>query len=132
MDIFFLGPGRTKGIIAISRKEYAYALECLQQAEDASKGKVLSTDQRLDLLIQQSQCFKEMNQPEKAILILSKVVNDDAVSSLRVKAMFLRAEIYEKQNRYELARKQLEATSKMGGEWALKAKEKMEKDYGYR
>ena len=118
--------------IALSRQEYAHALECLLRAEDCAKGKVLSTDQRLSLLIQQSMCLKELNQLDKAILILSKVVNDDAASSLRVKAMFLRAEIYEKQERYELARKQLEATSKKGGEWALKAKEKLEKEYGYR
>ena len=69
---------------------------------------------------------------DKAILLLSKVVNDDTVSNLRIKAMYLRAEIYELQERFELARKQLEATSKKGGEWALKAKVKLEKEYGYR
>ena len=45
--------------------------------------------------------------------------------------MFLRAEMYEAQGRRELGRKQLEATSKKGGEWALKAKAKLESDYGY-
>jgi hypothetical protein len=44
--------------------------------------------------------------------------------------MFLRSEIYVLQGRHELARKQLEATSKKGGEWAIKAKEKLDKDYG--
>lgn len=121
----------TKGTILMRKNEHEKALECFLQAEDSSKGKVLSTDQRLELLILQSICLKELNQLEKAILILSKVVNDEAVSSLRVKAMFLRAEIYEKQERYEIARKQLEATSKKGGSWALKAKEKLEKEYGY-
>ncbi len=122
----------TQAYIEMRRQDYHKALEWFLQAEDAAKGRVLSTDQRLELLIQQSLCLKELNQLEKAILILSKVVNDDAISSLRIKAMLLRAEIYEKQERFELARKQLEATSKKGGEWALKAKEKLEKDYGYR
>ena len=122
----------TKGTMALDRLDYDQALQYFLKAEDAAKGKVLSSDQRLNLLIQQSRCWKELNQPEKAILTLSKVINDDAVSNLRIKAMFLRAEIYEKQQRFELARKQLEATSKKGGEWSLKAKEKLEKDYGYR
>lgn len=122
----------TQGTIALNKKEYTVALECLLRAEDAAKGKVLTTDQRLDLWIQQSECYRELNNFDKALLILSKAVNDDAVSGLRIKAMFLRAGIYEKQERFELARKQLEATAKKGGEWASKAKEKLEKDYGYK
>jgi tetratricopeptide (TPR) repeat protein len=122
----------TLGAIARERQDYARALECFLKAEDTAKGKVLSTDQRLDLLIQQSACLRELKQPEKAILILSKVVNDDAVSGLRIKALFLRAEIYENQGRRELARKQLDAAAKKGGEWSLKAKAKLEKEYGYR
>lgn len=121
-----------QGSIAMEKKEYTKALDCLLRAEDASKGKILTTDQRLELWIQQSQCHKEMKNYDKALLLLSQVVNDDAVSSLRIKAMLLRAEIYEQQERFELARKQLEATSKKGGEWALKAKEKLEKEYGYK
>ncbi len=118
-----------RGLIAKRRKEYAAALQCLQQAEDAAKGRVLSGDQKLDLWIQQSFCYLAQNKSDEAILILSKVINDDAISSLRVKAMYLRAEAYEAQGRQELARRQLEATSKNGGEWALKAKQKLEKDY---
>ena len=63
--------------------------------------------------------------------ILSQVINEDAVSGLRLKAMYLRAEIYEEQGREELALKQLEALAKKGGEWSLKAKEKLEKDYRF-
>lgn len=120
------------GEISIQNQHYSLALDYFSKAEDAAKGKILNTDQRLSLLIEQSFCLQKLNEWEKAILILSKVVNDDAISSLRVKALYLRAEIYEKQGRLELARKQLEATSKKGGEWALKAKEKLEKNYGYR
>ncbi len=119
------------GIIAMHRQEYKLALQYFAHAEDAAKGKVLSTDQRIDLWIQESLCYKALNDTEKAMLILSKAINDDAISSLRVKAMYLRAELYAQQGRHELARKQLEATSKKGGEWALKAKQKMDQEYGY-
>ena len=65
------------------------------------------------------------------MMLLSKVINDNAISGLRLNAMYLRAEIYEQQGRHDLAIKQLEATAKKAGEWALKAKEKLEKDYGF-
>lgn len=120
-----------QGMIALRRQEYALALQCFKHAEDAAKGRVLNIDQKLDLLIQQSHCLRGLNQFDNALLILSKVINDNAISSLRLKAMFLRAEIYELQERPELARKQLQTTAKKGGEWALKAKEKLEKNYGF-
>lgn len=118
------------GCIAGGRKDYREALQCYEHAEDTAKGKVLSTDQRLDLWIQQSLCYQALDDMDQAILVLSKVVNDDAISGLRIKAMYLRAEIYELQGRLELARKQLEATSKKGGEWSLKAQEKLDQAYG--
>jgi len=119
------------GAIEMLNKEYDLALEAFSQAEDSNKGKFLSSDQKLDLWIQQALCYKSLGQMDKAMLILSKVINDDAISGQRLKAMFLRAEIYELQGRTELARKQLEATAKKGGEWAHKAKVKLDKEYGY-
>lgn len=120
-----------KGRIAMRKKDYPKALEFFKCADEAAKGRSLSTDQRLDLWIQQSFCLRELSQFDDAILVLSKVVNDDAISSLRLKAMYLRAETYELQGRLELARKQLESMVKKGGAWARKAQEKLEKDYGY-
>jgi tetratricopeptide (TPR) repeat protein len=119
------------GMIAMRRKNWPSALEHFAKAEDTAKGKILSTDQKIDLWIQQSQCHRELNELDKSMLLLSKAINDDAISSLRVKAMFLRAEIYSLEGRRELAKKQLEATSRNGGEWALKAKQKLDEDYGY-
>ncbi len=118
------------GILAMQQQQYLMALESFKKAEETGKN-LLSTDQKLDLWIQESLCYRGFLQYDQAILILSKVVNDDAVSALRLKAMFLRAETYELQGRPELARKQLESMAKKGGPWALKAKEKMEKEYGY-
>lgn len=120
-----------QGMIAMRKKDFSRAIDALLHAEDTAKGKVLSVDQKLDLWIQQSFCCQELGQIDNSILILSKVINDNTVSGLRLKAMYLRAEAYEKLGRPELARRQFEATSKTGGEWAVKAKDKLKEDYGY-
>lgn len=120
-----------QGRIAIDRGEYELALKFFKYAEETAKGDVLNTQQRLDLWVQQSHCFRELKQFDTAMLMLSKVINEDVVSPLRLKAMYLRAEIYELEGRHELAIRQLEATAKKGGQWANKAKEKLEKNYGF-
>lgn len=114
-----------KGMIAMRRQNYALALEDFSKAENAANGRVLSPNQRLDLWIQQSLCYKGLQQLDQAMLLLSQVINDDAISGLRLKAMYLRAEIYELQGRGELALKQLEATARKGGVWGAKAKEEL-------
>lgn len=119
------------GLAAMKLEEYERALEAFLLAESAGEGEGMSNDQKLDLWIQQSMCYKNMHQNDQAMLILSKVINQNIISSLRVKAMYLRADIYQLQGRHELARKQLEATAKKGGEWAMKAKLKLEQEYGY-
>lgn len=120
-----------KGMIALRKRDDDTALKYFRIAEDAAKGRVLSADQRLDLWIQQNYCYREKQDYDNALLLLSKVINDDSISALRIKAMYLRAEIYELQGRHELARRQLESASKQGGEWAIKAKERLVKEYGY-
>lgn len=111
-----------KGLIARRSGDCEMALESFSLAEDASKGKVFSADQRLELWIQQSLCYKDLKQYDQSMRLLSQVINDDAISGMRLKAMFLRADLYELQGRPELALKQLEATAKKGGEWGQKAK----------
>lgn len=117
--------------IAMGSNRYAQAKQYLSSAEDTAKGKVLSADQKLDIWIQQSQCHLALKDYDQALLMLSKAVNDDEVSSLRIKAMYMRAEVYEQQGRTEQARRQLDAASKKGGEWARKARDKLERNYGY-
>lgn len=112
-------------------KRYTEALDYLMRAEECSKGRVLSTNQTIDLWLKMSHCYKMMQQYDQAMRYLTKAIDEDAISALRLKAMYLRAEIYELQGRYELSRKQLEAAAKKGGEWGKKAKEKLEELYGY-
>ncbi len=118
-----------QGMIAFRENSPKEALHHLRLSESAAKGDVLDQNELLDLWIQQSLCHLELGEMDKSMLILSRVANYNAASSLRVKAMYLRAQIYERQGRHELAKKQLQATSTKGGEWALKAKQKLEKDY---
>lgn len=120
-----------KGMIAIRQKNYEIALQDFMKAETSDDERFLNADQKLDLWIQKSLAYKALDQTDNAMLILSKVINDNAISSLRIKAMYMRAEIYAAQGRHDLARKQLEATAKKGGDWALKAKIKLDADYGY-
>ncbi len=113
------------------REDYVLALDYLKKADESAKGRILNTDQRLSLWIQKSECYRQLRDYDQAMRLLSQVVNEDAVSGLRVKAMLLRAEIYALQGRHELARKQLEATSSKGGEWGKTAKKILVEDYGY-
>lgn len=120
-----------KGLMAQKNNQFEKALGYFQQAEDAGKGKVLTSEQKLSLWIEQSLCFRSLHQYDQAMLLLSKVINSDVASGLRLKAMFLRAEIYELQGRHELAKRQLETIAKKGGDWSSKALGKLEKEYGF-
>lgn len=123
---------RSLAHIALIKEDHQTALEYFYQAENSL---VYHTEhnasEQLDLKIEQSQCYKHLKNYDQAMKHLSAVINEDVLSPLRVKAMFLRAEIYELEGREELAIKQLEATSRKGGEWAKKAKEKLKENYGY-
>lgn len=119
------------GRMAMRRQDYELALQAFDHAERTGKRPILSSEQRLELWIQQSFCYRALGRYEEAMTALSKVINDDAISATRVRAMYLRAEIYQEQERPELAIRQLEATAKKGGEWAEKAKAKLASDYGY-
>lgn len=116
--------------IAIRRYDYSLALERLTQAEEASKGRVLSTDERLEIGLAQSHCHRQLGSVEAAMVCLSQVINDDSISGLRLKAMLVRADLYLEQGRPELAKKQLVALSRKGGDWGRQAQLKLEKHYG--
>ncbi|MEM1283424.1 MAG: tetratricopeptide repeat protein, partial [Chlamydiota bacterium] len=114
-----------------SERSYQQSLDYLQNAEECAKGRVLSTDETIDLWLKMSHCYKMLGQYDQAMRYLTKAIDEDAVSNLRLKAMYLRAEIYQLQGRLELSRKQLEATAKKGGEWGQKAKDKLGEIYEY-
>ncbi len=115
------------GKIALKKGDFSVALQHFMEAKQTGKEmSLLSTDERLQLLIDESLCHRGLKAYDLATLILSQVINDPAISSLRIQAMYLRAENYEEQGRYDLARKQLESIIKKGGHWSKKAQEKLE------
>jgi tetratricopeptide (TPR) repeat protein len=85
----------------------------------------------LDISIGKSYFYVKQGELDRAMTLLSHVINADSASQLRIKAMLLRAEIYELQHRRDLAIKQLEAAGKKGGEWGQEAKRKLKEMYGY-
>lgn len=117
-------------MIAMAKQEYQDALEYYTHAENTMNQPMAGGEQIIELGIQQSLCYRFLGELDRAMLTLSKVINEGIISNLRVKAMVLRAEIYELQGRKELAQKQLEAASEKGGEWGKLATEKLVKEYG--
>ena len=70
-----------KGKLAQKRADFASALHYFLEAEKATPEHLgLSPDEKLELWIQQSLCHKEMHQYEEAMLLLSRVINDDVIS----------------------------------------------------
>lgn len=116
--------------IAMAQMSFSQSLDLFEKALSAGGETSISNEQKLEMGIDQSMCYRALKQYDLAMLTLSKIINEGIVSSLRVKAMYLRAEIYEDQSRKELAQKQLEAAAKKGGEWGKMAQDKLTKEYG--
>jgi tetratricopeptide (TPR) repeat protein len=115
--------------LAIMEKDHTQALTLLHLAEEAGKSGSASTNERLQLWINKSACLKELGNYDQAMLWLSKVVNDESISSLRIEAMFLRVDLYEREGRVDLAKKQLLSLAKQRGAFGAKAKNLLEKYY---
>ncbi len=120
-----------QGHLCMERGAIETAIECLRHAEEAGVEGVLSANQRLDLLLQQSTCLQRLGQLDDAMLLLSRIINDEAASPLRIEAMYRRSEIYTLQGRHDLARKQLEATAAKTGLWAAKAETQLREMYDF-
>lgn len=117
------------GKLAMQCGDFQTALNCLESADECGKG-YLSDEQTLSIWIEQSNCYRGKKEYDQAMRFLSKVINAQTPSPLRLQAMILRAEIYELEGRPEFAIRQLEAAAKKGGEWAHEAEEKLRRQYG--
>lgn len=121
---------RELGLLAL-KEGSARNAELLFKKTLSSGKKLLSAEEELEIKIEISNALKKDNREEEALKELSEVVNFQAVSQLRLKAMYLRAMLYEEQNKRALAKRQLESLALKAGPWAQKAKEKLERDYGF-
>lgn len=117
------------GLLTLNAKDFSTALSCFQIACESGE-KYLNAEEKFFLFISQSECYRALNQYDEAMKALSQVINNDIDSHLRLKAMFLRSEIYELQGRHELSYRQLLSLAKLEGKWALEAKEKLKRLYG--
>lgn len=95
----------------------------------AASPSYLGNEEVLNIKIAKAEHYLERGDLDSAMLQLSEVVNANTASSSRLKAMFLRAKIYNEQGRKNLAQKQLEFIALKGGNWAVKAKEQLENLY---
>ncbi len=84
----------------------------------------------LEIAMEKSLCLRELHQPDKAMALLAWVINGPYASSLRVKAMILRADLYLSLRRTDLAVRQLESVAAKGGEWGTVADRKLRELYG--
>lgn len=119
----------SKGRLYYTLGEPEKGISLLEEGISLAPKHALTTDELLEAQITKGLCLKDLNELDKAMLVMSEVINSEMISSLRVKAMYFRALIYESQGRLELAKRQLEATLSKGGEWAELAKDKWTKEY---
>lgn len=117
-----------------SREEqYAEAESLLSKAVTvhSNSGKGASHELMLEILIAKSLLHQKKGEQDLAMMLLSSVINDESASSLRIQAMYLRAELYEQKGRRDLAFRQLQAAAKKGGEWGERCRQKLGDKYGY-
>lgn len=111
-----------KGLRESHRNEDAHAL--LSHLDETTL-KEIHYELALEVAIEKSLILREMKQTRKAMSLLAWVINSPCVSSLRIKAMVVRADMYLAMNREELAIKQLESVVCKGGEWGAVAERKL-------
>jgi hypothetical protein len=107
------------------RKNIDLAWPIIKQLNE-SEIKQVNQELALQVAIEKSLCLKEKGSISQAMACLAWVINDSAISSLRIKAMVLRADLYMLLKRPELAIRQLEAAKGKGGEWGVVAVRKLQ------
>ena len=122
-DRYFATTLLEKGKLLYEMRRAQEALVLLDEGEKQAPLGSLSSDELLGARITKALCYRDLKEYDTAMLVLSDVVNSDYISPLRIKAMYLRALIYESQGRPELAKRQFEAVLSKGGQWAEKAQE---------
>jgi TolA-binding protein len=119
-----------RGRLAQENKKPADAVKAFSLALEKGD-QTLSIEEKLETMIEKSLALKDLGQEDLAMQQLSEVINYQAVSQLRLKAMYLRAQFYAEQAKPALAKRQLESLALKDGPWGQKAKEQLETEYGY-
>ncbi len=93
---------------------------------DENSLKAKDNELSLQVATEKALMYRELRDYNRAMAYLAWVINDSFASSLRVRAMLVRADIYLEIDRTDLALRQLEAIASKGGEWARVAERKLE------
>lgn len=111
------------GRIAMAKQDFLGAIELFDQiTQPQSEGDL---EDYIEIHIQKSLCYKALGEFDNAIMVLSNLINEFSEEKHAVKAMFIRAELYELQGRREMAQKQLQVAAKKEGEWAKMSKDRL-------
>ena len=113
----------------LAKKNYSAVLSYVDSAEHLADQQN-NLENKLSIRLQKSLCLREQGLFDEALMVLSEVINDPSMSALRVKAMLLRAEIFELKDQKQMAQKQLKAAAEKGGEWGKIARERLVAEYG--
>lgn len=128
-ESFFLSAPTIRSILylvqSLRKKEKVSLAWPLIKQLNEGEIKQLNQELALQVAIEKSLCLKEKDSISQAMSCLAWVINDSAPSSLRIKAMVLRADLYMQLKRPELAIRQLEAAEGKGGEWGQVATRKL-------
>jgi len=89
----------------------------------------LPMETKLSAKLIKSEAYEKAGNLDLSLSTLSEVINENTVSEKRIEAMYKRALIYERQNRQDLALRQLEACKQKGGEWGSKAAAHLKEKY---
>lgn len=118
-----------KGRILAYMKHFNETLSLFDSIPSSIIEKTFSTEDSLSLKITKSLCHKELKQYDQAMLTLAEVINSEAISALRIKAMFIRSLIYQEIGKEKLAKRQYDAVMEKGGQWAAQEKSQWTKEY---
>ncbi len=118
---------RQLGSVAFEMGEVIKAKEHLSLAEAAMQNQSWADGSQLDLWLQQGVCCRILNEPEAAMRLFSAIINFPISSPELPQALYHRALLFWETGRPLLAKRQLERLANREGEWALLAKQQLEK-----
>lgn len=123
-------PAKILALQALYTEDPSSAIALLTEAERRAE-ETLSHEELLTLWIHKQRLYRALGENALAMRLLSQIINYPAVSSIRLEAMWERAQLYKEDGKEILARKQLEALARKGGAFGQKAEQQLEQMYGF-
>ncbi len=116
-------------LLKLQTEKWEPALYYFEKSEEAATS--MGLQQKLEMLMHKSHCYRGLKEYDKALASLSKVIEAEFPSPITTEAMLMKAEVYEDMGKKDLAIKTLKATAKRKGDSASRAQTKLQQEYGY-